>query len=52
MPLDEMMSVGRRESRLSLLDTPQLVEEWGLSPLVLLSSDGHYRLAADRVSRR
>ncbi|MEU8678305.1 SMI1/KNR4 family protein [Streptomyces sp. NPDC048560] len=48
VPLDEMMGIGRLESRTSLLDTPYLVEEWGLpSPLVLLSGDGHCWIALD-----
>jgi hypothetical protein len=33
---------------LSLLDTPYLVEEWGLpAPVVLLSGDGHSWIALD-----
>jgi hypothetical protein len=48
VPLDGMMGIGRREGQLSLLDTPYLVEEWGLpSPLVLLSGDGHCWIALD-----
>ncbi|MGV9279808.1 SMI1/KNR4 family protein [Streptomyces sp. NPDC003730] len=46
VPLDGLMGIGRREGQLSLLDTPYLVEEWGLpSPLVLLSGDGHCWIA-------
>lgn len=48
VPLDGLMGIGRRESQLSLLDTPYLVEEWGLpSPLVLVSGDGHCWIALD-----
>ncbi|MFI6880020.1 MerR family transcriptional regulator [Streptomyces sp. NPDC050400] len=48
VPLDGLMGIGRREGHLSLLDTPYLVEEWGLpSPLVLLSGDGHCWIALD-----
>ncbi|MFI6423382.1 SMI1/KNR4 family protein [Streptomyces sp. NPDC050842] len=48
VPLDDMMGIGRHDGRLSLLDTPYLVEEWGLpSPLVLLSGDGHCWIALD-----
>lgn len=42
VPLDALMGIGRRERTMSLLDTPYLIEEWGLpSPIVLLSGDGH-----------
>ncbi|MEU9777727.1 SMI1/KNR4 family protein [Streptomyces sp. NPDC047968] len=48
VPLDGLMGTSRREGQLSLLDTPYLVEEWGLpSPLVLLSGDGHCWIALD-----
>ncbi|MFD9010003.1 SMI1/KNR4 family protein [Streptomyces sp. NPDC059552] len=48
VPLDDMMGIGRHDDRLSLLDSPYLVEEWGLpSPLVLLSGDGHCWIALD-----
>ncbi|GAA3485670.1 SMI1/KNR4 family protein [Streptomyces yanii] len=48
VPLDEMMGIGRHDGKLSLLDSPYLVEEWGLpSPLVLLSGDGHCWIALD-----
>ncbi|WP_405910089.1 MULTISPECIES: SMI1/KNR4 family protein [unclassified Streptomyces] len=48
VPLDDMMGIGRHDGRLSLLDSPYLVEEWGLpSPLVLLSGDGHCWIALD-----
>lgn len=48
VPLDEIMGIGRRDSQLSMLDTPYLVEEWGLpSPLALLSGDGHSWIALD-----
>ncbi|MFD3933235.1 SMI1/KNR4 family protein [Streptomyces sp. NPDC058614] len=52
VPLDDMMGIGRHEGRLSLLDSPYLVEEWGLpSPLVLLSGDGHCWIALDYRAR-
>ncbi|MEU3746480.1 MULTISPECIES: SMI1/KNR4 family protein [Streptomyces] len=48
VPFDDLMGIGRHEDQLSLLDTPYLVEEWGLpSPLVLLSRDGHCWIALD-----
>ncbi|MER6997743.1 SMI1/KNR4 family protein [Streptomyces sp. NPDC000410] len=48
VPLDDMMGIGRHDGQLSLLDSPYLVEEWGLpSPLVLLSGDGHCWIALD-----
>ncbi|QKG22600.1 SMI1/KNR4 family protein [Actinomadura verrucosospora] len=48
VPLNELFGIGRREGMLSLLDTPYLVEEWGLpSPVVLLSGDGHWWIALD-----
>lgn len=37
------MGNGHRERTLSMLDSPYLVEEWGLpTAVVLLSGDGHY----------
>ncbi|MFI5621614.1 SMI1/KNR4 family protein [Streptomyces sp. NPDC051567] len=46
--LDMMMGIGCQDGQSSLLDTPYLVEEWGLpSPLVLLSGDGHCWIALD-----
>ena len=40
VPFDPMMGIGPRE--LSILDTPYLVNEWGLpSPIALLAGDGH-----------
>ena len=48
VPLDHLMGIGRNERVASLLDTPYLVEEWGLSKsLVLLSGDGHCWIALD-----
>ncbi|MFD6421271.1 SMI1/KNR4 family protein [Streptomyces sp. NPDC060198] len=48
VPLDDMMGIGRHDGQPSLLDSPYLVEEWGLpSPLVLLSGDGHCWIALD-----
>ncbi|MEV4679999.1 SMI1/KNR4 family protein [Streptomyces kurssanovii] len=48
VPFDMMMGIGRHDDRLSLSDTPYLVEEWGLpSPIVLLSGDGHCWIALD-----
>ncbi|WMX45214.1 SMI1/KNR4 family protein [Streptomyces roseicoloratus] len=48
VPLDDMMGIGDHESRLSLLESPYLVAEWGLpSPLVLISGDGHCWIALD-----
>ncbi|MGX1560934.1 SMI1/KNR4 family protein [Streptomyces sp. NPDC055506] len=52
VPLDDMMGIGRHDDQLSLLDSPHLVEEWGLpSPLVLLSGDGHCWIALDYRTR-
>ncbi|SFH01399.1 hypothetical protein SAMN02787118_13840 [Streptomyces mirabilis] len=48
MPFGDLMGIGRRDGMTSLLDTPYLVEEWGLpAPLVLLSGDGHCRIGLD-----
>ncbi|MER5312169.1 SMI1/KNR4 family protein [Streptomyces sp. NPDC002773] len=48
IPLDDMMGIGRHDGQSSLLDSPYLVQEWGLpSPLVLLSGDGHCWIALD-----
>ncbi len=45
VPFDVLMGIGPHDS---ILDTPYLVEEWGLpSPLVLLSGDGHCWVALD-----
>ncbi|MER7810901.1 SMI1/KNR4 family protein [Streptomyces sp900116325] len=42
VPFDHLMGIGRRDGMTSMLDTPHLVEEWGMpAPLVLLSGDGH-----------
>ncbi|WP_308406774.1 SMI1/KNR4 family protein [Streptomyces sp. AC555_RSS877] len=48
VPFDSLMGIGRRDGMTSLLDTPYLVEEWGMpAPLVLLSGDGHYWIGLD-----
>ncbi|MFD7340002.1 SMI1/KNR4 family protein [Streptomyces violascens] len=48
VPFSDLMGIGRREQMTSLLDSPHLVEEWGLpSPIVLLSGDGHCWIALD-----
>ncbi|MEV7729089.1 SMI1/KNR4 family protein [Streptomyces sp. NPDC087917] len=48
VPFDELMGIGRSEGTVSLLDTPYLVEEWGLpSPIALVSGDGHSWIALD-----
>ncbi|MFJ4848005.1 MULTISPECIES: SMI1/KNR4 family protein [unclassified Streptomyces] len=54
VPFDHLMGIGDREHTVSLVDSPYLVEEWGLpAPLVLLSGDGHYWIALDcRASGR
>jgi len=45
VPFDVLMGIGPSNS---LLDTPYLVEEWGLpSPLVLLAGDGHCWIGLD-----
>ncbi|MGC9382267.1 SMI1/KNR4 family protein [Streptomyces sp. MH13] len=42
VPFDSVMGIGRREGTMSLLDSPYLVEEWGLpaAVVVLVSGDG------------
>ncbi|WP_393087545.1 SMI1/KNR4 family protein [Streptomyces sp. LN704] len=48
VPFDSVMGIGRRERTLSMLDSPYLVEEWGLpTAVVLLSGDGHYWIGLD-----
>lgn len=48
VPFDDLMGIGRRGGMTSLLDTPYLVEEWGMpAPLVLLSGDGHCWIGLD-----
>ncbi|MFJ9041877.1 SMI1/KNR4 family protein [Streptomyces sp. NPDC102406] len=48
VPFGDLMGIGRRERMTSILDSPYLVEEWGLpTPVVLLSGDGHYWTALD-----
>ncbi|MFD7015768.1 SMI1/KNR4 family protein [Streptomyces sp. NPDC059928] len=52
VPFDDLMGIGRRDGMTSLLDTPYLVEEWGMpAPLVLLSGDGHCWIALDYRAR-
>lgn len=47
-PFDSLMGIGAAGRMTSLLDTPYLVEEWGLpSPVVLLTGDGHWWIALD-----
>lgn len=40
IPFDLVMGIGRREDTLSLLDSPYLVEEWGLPSAVVVVSAG------------
>ncbi|MFF3684348.1 SMI1/KNR4 family protein [Streptomyces sp. NPDC002187] len=41
VPFDLVMGIGRHEEALSLLDSPYLVQEWGLpTAVVLVSGDG------------
>ncbi len=41
VPFNSVMGIGHRERTVSLLDSPYLVEEWGLpSAVVLVSGDG------------
>ncbi|MFF7546192.1 SMI1/KNR4 family protein [Streptomyces canus] len=48
VPFDALMGIGRLDRVTSLLDTPYLVKEWGLSsPIVLLSGDGHCWIGLD-----
>ncbi|MEU0837303.1 SMI1/KNR4 family protein [Streptomyces sp. NPDC005969] len=48
VPFDSMMGIGHRERTLSMLDSPYLVEEWGLpTAVVLVSGDGHYWIGLD-----
>jgi hypothetical protein len=48
VPFEYLMGIGRAEGRLSILDTPYLVEEWDLpAPVVLLTGDGHWWIALD-----
>ncbi|MET9431692.1 MULTISPECIES: SMI1/KNR4 family protein [unclassified Streptomyces] len=52
VPFDALMGIGGLEHTMSLLDTPYLVEEWGLpSPIVLLSGDGHCWIGLDYRGR-
>ncbi|MGW5970135.1 SMI1/KNR4 family protein [Streptomyces sp. NPDC055186] len=48
VPFDSVMGIGHRERTLSLLDSPYLVEEWGLpTAVVLVSGDGHHWIGLD-----
>ncbi|WP_406481704.1 SMI1/KNR4 family protein [Streptomyces sp. NBC_01615] len=48
VPFDSVMGIGHRERTLSMLDSPYLVEEWGLpTAVVLVSGDGHYWIGLD-----
>lgn len=48
VPLDSLFGIGRDAGGLTLLDSPYLVEEWGLpSPVVLLSGSGPCWIALD-----
>ncbi|MER5897572.1 SMI1/KNR4 family protein [Streptomyces sp. NPDC001876] len=48
VPFDYLMGIGHSDGLISLLDTPYLVEEWGMpAPLVLLSGDGHCWVGLD-----
>jgi hypothetical protein len=54
VPFDIVMGIGHREGTISILDSPYLVEEWGLpTEVVLISGDGHCWVGLDyRVSGR
>lgn len=48
VPFDGLMGIGRRDGMTSLLNTPYLIDEWGMpAPLVLLSGDGHCWIGLD-----
>ncbi|WP_406099730.1 SMI1/KNR4 family protein [Streptomyces sp. NBC_01013] len=48
VPFDSLLGIGRREGMVSLLDSPYLIEEWGLPDLaVLVSGDGHCWIGLD-----
>ncbi|MFF9573204.1 SMI1/KNR4 family protein [Streptomyces sp. NPDC014685] len=48
VPFDSVMGIGRRQRMLSMLDSPYLVEEWGLpAAVVVISGDGHYWIGLD-----
>ncbi len=48
VPFDSVMGIGHREQTLSLLDSPYLIEEWGLpADVVVLSGDGHCWIGLD-----
>ncbi|MGW9030091.1 SMI1/KNR4 family protein [Streptomyces sp. NPDC055722] len=48
VPFDSVMGIGHRDGTVSMLDSPYLVEEWGLpTAVVLVSGDGHYWIGLD-----
>jgi hypothetical protein len=48
VPFDSVMGIGHRERTLSILDSPYLVDEWGLpTAVVLVSGDGHFWIGLD-----
>lgn len=48
VPFEDLMGIGHTEGAVSLLDTPHLIQEWGLPTLVvLLTGDGHFWIALD-----
>ncbi|MBT2443927.1 SMI1/KNR4 family protein [Streptomyces sp. ISL-36] len=48
VPFDVVMGIGHGEQTLSLLDSPYLVQEWGLPrDVVLVSGEGHYWIGLD-----
>ncbi|MFF5937938.1 SMI1/KNR4 family protein [Streptomyces sp. NPDC012508] len=48
VPFDFVMGIGHRDRALSLLESPYLVEEWGLpKDVVLISGDGHSWIGLD-----
>jgi hypothetical protein len=48
VPVDHIMGIGEPGGMTTLLDTPYLVQEWGMpSPIVLLTGGGHYWIGLD-----
>lgn len=48
VPFDSVLGIGHRARTLSMLDSPYLVEEWGLpTDVVLISGDGHHWIGLD-----
>ncbi|MFI6360364.1 SMI1/KNR4 family protein [Streptomyces sp. NPDC050743] len=48
VPFDSVVGIGHRERTLSILDSPYLVDEWGLpTAVVLVSGDGHFWIGLD-----